>query len=71
MSNPIGRMDWPILFLYNGVLMDEDGECATRFAPIFSSVEQAEKWLVDNDVRGNVLAGRRRGDHIIAKGSDR
>lgn len=65
MTNPIGSMDWPTLFLYNGFLMDEDGEQAIRFAPAFRSVEDAEAYLVDQDIRGNVVAGTRKGDRII------
>lgn len=47
-------MEWPYYTLRaDGFLYDEDG-CKLNGTPVFKSVEEAEQWLVDNDVRGNV-----------------
>jgi hypothetical protein len=53
------RFDWPYWTLTeNGLLQTDDGDflvAENGQTPLcFSSTEQAEKYLVDNDIRGNV-----------------
>jgi hypothetical protein len=44
---------WPYFSLKDGVLMDESGSPAGKF-PKFKSEEEAETYLRDKDIRGNV-----------------
>jgi len=47
------KMDWFYYRLVDGRLIDDDGNDEKNF-PSFSSVDEAEEWLVENDIRGNV-----------------
>lgn len=48
------QMDWPYLVLNDkGQLIEDDGTLAGDF-PLFSTSEEAEAYLVDNDIRGTV-----------------
>jgi hypothetical protein len=48
------QMDWPYLTLNDkGQLVEDDGTIAGDF-PIFASRDQAEQYLIDNDIRGTV-----------------
>ncbi len=50
-----GTFDWPIMVLKNGILVDKKTKKPVfNNAPKFDSVADAEKWLEDNDERGNV-----------------
>lgn len=47
-------MDWVYFTLRaDGRLIDEDGD-AMKSWPKFSDVSAAEKYLIDNDIRGSV-----------------
>jgi len=49
------RFDWSIFHLENGRLVDEDGNEGNPEWPSFNSVGEAEKFLEENDIRGNVV----------------
>lgn len=59
-------MDWENLFLYNRFLLDEDGENAIAGQPGFNSLEEAEDWLVEQDIRASVQIGKRIGARLVA-----
>lgn len=59
------RMEWEIFYLYNGTLLDEDGNCAIAIPRLFHSVEDAETWLEEEDIRANVVPGKRKGDRMV------
>lgn len=65
MTNPMGAMDWPNLFLYNGFLMEADGECLHGQPKQFYTIAEAEAWLESADIRGSVQFGKRRGDLLV------
>jgi hypothetical protein len=46
-------MDWPYYTYRDGYLYDEDGYRLGN-TPRFSSASDAETYLEDNDIRGNV-----------------
>lgn len=45
---------WPYFTLRDGKLYDERGRRCYPKAPIFADSAEAENWLKDNDLRGNV-----------------
>jgi len=47
--------DWPYFYLKNGRLVDEDGDDGNKDWPSFPNATEAEKYLVDNDIRGTVI----------------
>ena len=50
------NMDWPYLILSDGKLYDADtGKRVYKFAPLFYDLEEAEQYLIHNDLRGCVI----------------
>jgi hypothetical protein len=47
---------WPYFWLANGRLYTEDGQRAWERAPAFEHWQDAEAWLIAQDVPGNVRA---------------
>ena len=48
-------MDWTYFTLRSdGRLIDEDGDLCIAGNPRFKSESDAEQYLIDNDIRGNV-----------------
>lgn len=45
---------WPLYTLRDGKLYDERGRRCFLKAPYFNTITEAEKWLKENDLRGNV-----------------
>lgn len=45
-------MDWTYYTFEDGKLLDEEG--FQEFDKTFLSADEAEQWLVDNDIRGSV-----------------
>ena len=54
------QFEWPYYTLHNGRLYNENGRptnamsLGTPSIPTFKSSAEAEQWLINNDVRGNV-----------------
>lgn len=48
------RMSWEYYTLKNGVLVDDAGEAVLDPGRQFQSIEEAEAWLEENDIRGSV-----------------
>jgi len=56
-SDGYGTFEWPELYLKDGMIVDVKGNQAFADAsqPMFSSPEEAENWLIENNHRGNVI----------------
>ena len=49
------QMQWERFTLKNGVLVDEGGDRVLDAGVRFDSIEAAEAYLEENDIRGNVV----------------
>lgn len=51
------RADWPYYYLTSaGKLVDkEDGTEPGKDWPTFKSIEEADQWLQDEDIRGDII----------------
>jgi len=57
-----------LIFLYNGALMDEDGDTDEfRIPHLFHSVSEAQVWIDSRELEYRVVAGTRVGDRLIPK----
>jgi hypothetical protein len=49
------RMSWERFFLKNGRIVDEDGYEVNKNFPSFKSAQEAQQYLEDRDIRGDVM----------------
>jgi hypothetical protein len=52
------------IYLYNGALLDEDGECAMPIPHLFHSLDDARVWAAEQDLGIRIVKGVRRGDRL-------
>lgn len=58
--------DKEMVFLFNGFLMDESGDCSEYRSPrALRSIEEAQIWADANGFEVRVVKGERRGDRIV------
>ena len=53
-----------IVFLFKGVIMDENGEQILPMPRLFSNLEEAQIWIGQEY---KVIPGRRQGDRIVER----
>jgi hypothetical protein len=60
------KMKRETVYLYNGALLDADGECAMAIPHLFASVREAQEWIDDREMTVLVVRGKRQGDSLVA-----
>lgn len=65
-SNCVDVDDREVIFLYNGALLDEDGNSAVAIPRLFhSNVVAAQIWIDQQGYDARVVRGQRVGDKLI------
>jgi hypothetical protein len=59
-------MKRPTIYLYNGALLEEDGECALPIPRLFHSVEDAQRFIDSQELDLRVVKAIRKGDFLVA-----
>lgn len=56
MVKEVNMFTWPYFrLLRDGFLYDEESETIMKSWPRFSSIEEAEAWLTEQNIRGTVI----------------
>jgi hypothetical protein len=54
------------IYLFNGVLLEKDGEPAMRIPRLFQSVSEAQAWIDSQEWDLEVVKGVRKGDVLLS-----